>query len=157
MGRTLQPGDPMPDVSLPGPEGKSVRLRDLAVDRTLVVYFYPKDETLGCTAQACSFRDSYEDFKSAGAEVIGISGDSIASHDSFARHHRLPFVLLSDPDGAAASAFGVGKTFGLIKGRVTFVVDRSATIRMAFESQVRVGKHVEDALAMVKKLEARPS
>jgi peroxiredoxin Q/BCP len=155
MGRTLQPGDPMPDVSLPGPEGKAVRLRDLAVDRTLVVYFYPKDETLGCTAQACSFRDSYEDFKSAGAEVIGISGDSIASHDSFAKHHRLPFVLLSDPDGAAASAFGVGKTFGLIKGRVTFVVDRSSTIRMAFESQVRVGKHVEDALAMVKKLEAR--
>jgi thioredoxin-dependent peroxiredoxin len=153
MARSLQPGDPMPDLTLPGPEGRTVRLHDLAADKTLVVYFYPKDETMGCTAQACSFRDSYEDFKAAGAEVIGISDDSVVSHESFARHHRLPFVLLSDPGGKARTAFGVARSLGLINGRVTFVVDRSATIRMRFESQLRVGKHVQDALAMVKTME----
>lgn len=152
MARTLQPGDPMPDLTLPGPSGP-VRLRDRLGERTLVVYFYPKDETAGCTAQACSFRDSYEDFTAAGAEVIGISGDSVSSHESFARHHRLPFLLLSDPEGAARTAFGVGKTLGLLPGRVTFVIDRDGVIRHTFDSQIRVGKHVADALAVVKRLQ----
>lgn len=153
MARMLQPGDRMPDVTLPGAGGTAVRLHDVAKDRTLVVYFYPKDETAGCTAEACSFRDSYEDFKTAGAEVIGISDDSVASHDSFARHHRLPFVLLSDPGGTARKAFGVGKTLGLIPGRATFVVDRAGVIRHVFESQIRIGKHIDEALATVRKLE----
>jgi peroxiredoxin Q/BCP len=120
----------------------------------MVVYFYPKDETAGCTAEACSFRDSYEDFTAAGAEVIGISGDSSSSHEKFASHHRLPFVLLSDPDGTARDAFGVKKTLGLIPGRYTFVVDRKGVIQHGFESQVRVGKHVDEALASVKRLVA---
>ena len=147
----LQPGDRMPDVTLPGADG-DVRLHDLAKDKALVVYFYPKDETAGCTAQACSFRDSYEDFKAAGAEVIGISDDSVASHESFAKHHRLPFILLSDPGGTARKAFGVGKTLGLINGRATFVVDRSGVIRHVFESQLRIGKHIDEALAKIKTL-----
>lgn len=153
MARSLQPGDPMPDVTLPGPGGDPVRLRDRLGERTLVVYFYPKDETPGCTAEACSFRDSYEDFTAAGAEVIGISSDSVESHAEFARHHRLPFLLLSDPRGEARAAFKVGKTLGLLPGRVTYVIDRDGTVRHAFESQLRVGKHVEEALAMVKRLQ----
>jgi peroxiredoxin Q/BCP len=154
MARMLQPGDKIPDLTLPGPSGKMVRLLDLAADKTLVVYFYPKDETAGCTAEACSFRDSYEDFKTAGAEVIGISSDSTESHEKFATHHRLPFILLSDPGAKARAAFGVPKTLGLIAGRVTFVVEKGGTIRLAFESQIRIGKHIEDALATVRKLAA---
>src|SRR6188768_604683 len=139
MPRMLQPGDRIPDLTLPGPGGAPTNLVELATKKTLVVYFYPKDETLGCTVEACSFRDSYEDFTAAGAEVVGISDDSTESHESFAKHHRLPFVLLSDPGGKARDAFGVKPSaFGLIKGRVTFVVDRGGVIRMAFESQVRV-------------------
>jgi peroxiredoxin Q/BCP len=155
MARMLQPGDRIPDLTLPGPGGEPKRLLDLAAEKTLVVYFYPKDETAGCTAEACSFRDSYEDFVTAGAEVIGISSDSVESHEKFAHHHRLPFLLLSDPKGEARAAFGVPKTLGLIAGRVTFVIEKGGTIRMAFESQVRIGKHITDALAKVRALEQR--
>ena len=151
----LQPGDRIPDVTLPGPGGAPTKLLDLAEKKTLVVYFYPKDETPGCTAEACGFRDAYEDFTAAGAEVVGISDDSVDSHASFARHHRLPFVLLSDPGGAARKAFGVPKhAFGLLKGRVTFVVDRGGVVRMAFESNIRMNAHVREALTAVKKLES---
>ena len=113
--------------------------------------------TAGCTAEACSFRDAYEDFKAAGADVIGVSADDGASHEAFKAKHRLPFTLLSDPGGAAAKAFGVKKTFGVIAGRVTFVIDRAGVIRHKFDSLVRVHKHVEDALEVVKQLEARPA
>jgi peroxiredoxin Q/BCP len=151
----LKPGDRIPDLTLPGPGGAPRSLLELAAKKTLVVYFYPKDETLGCTVEACSFRDAYEDFTSAGAEVVGISDDSVESHESFAKNHRLPFILLSDPGGAARKAFGVQpSTFGLVKGRVTFVVDRGGIVRMAFESQVRVNKHVREALDAVRRLEA---
>lgn len=153
MGRTLAKGDQLPDLTLPGPGGKPFRLHDLVGSKTMVVYFYPKDETAGCTAEACGFRDAYEDFTGAGAEVIGISADSAASHESFAKHHRLPFVLLSDPEGKAQAAFGIKKTLGLIPGRVTFVIDRSGVIQYVFDSQIRVGKHVQEALAVVKRLE----
>jgi len=146
-------GDRLPDVTLPGAGDAPVRLHDLLGKQSLVIYFYPKDETAGCTAEACSFRDSYEDFKAAGAEVIGISGDSVASHASFAAHHRLPFVLLSDPGAKARRAFGVGKSFGLLPGRVTFVFDKTGVVRLVFESQIRFGKHVTEALDMVKQLE----
>jgi len=129
-------------------------LRALSAEKTLVVYFYPKDETAGCTKEACSFRDSYEDFVSAGAEVIGISGDSVESHEKFASHHRLTFLLLSDPGAKARIAFGVPKTLGLIQGRVTFVIEKGGVIRLAFESQVRIGKHIDDALATVRRLAA---
>ncbi len=155
MASTLKPGDTMPDLSLPSAGGADVKLRDYLGKKTLVVYFYPKDETAGCTAEACSFRDAYEDFKSAGAEVIGISGDSVDSHDAFAKNHRLPFVLLSDRGGAARAAFGVKKTLGLLPGRVTFVIDKGGIVKHVFESQVRVGKHVTEALDIVRTLERK--
>lgn len=147
--------DAAPNVTFSRADGSSVTLKEFLGQRTVVLYFYPKDDTAGCTAEACSFRDAYEDFKAAGAEVIGVSADDGASHEAFKAKHRLPFTLLTDPGGAAAKAFGVKKTFGLIAGRVTFVIDRAGVIQHRFDSQVRVNKHVEEALQIVKLLETR--
>jgi peroxiredoxin Q/BCP len=147
----LKVGEAMPDVTLTGEAGP-IRLRE-RIGKPLVVYFYPKDETYGCTKEACSFRDQYEDFVGAGAEVIGISRDDAASHAEFKSHHRLPFTLLSDPHGEVAKAWGVSGTFGL-PGRVTFVFDKDGVCRHRFDSQIRFGKHVDEALGVVKRLAA---
>ncbi|MEZ4399857.1 MAG: peroxiredoxin [Kofleriaceae bacterium] len=144
-------GSPIPDVTLTGEHGP-VRVKDLLGQRALVLYFYPKDETPGCTAQACAFRDQYQDFVDAGADVVGVSGDAAGSHDSFKQHHRLPFTLLSDPGGAGAKAFGVKKTFGLLPGRVTFVIDKAGIVRLRFDSQLKARRHIAEALAVVKQL-----
>lgn len=144
-------GQPIPDVTFTGASGP-VRVKDLIGQRALVLYFYPKDETPGCTAQACAFRDQYQDFVDAGADVVGVSGDGGASHDSFKQHHRLPFTLLSDPGGAGAKAFGVKKTFGLLPGRVTFVIDKGGVVRLRFDSQLQARRHIAEALAVVKQL-----
>ena len=145
----LKAGDAMPDSTLVGADG-AVRLRD-RIGMPLVVYFYPKDETYGCTIEACAFRDQYEDFLAAGAEVIGVSRDDAAAHDGFKAKHRLPFTLLSDPGGKVAEAWGVRSTFGLA-GRVTFVFDKAGVVRHRFSSHVRFGKHVDEALAVVRTL-----
>jgi len=149
MPRMLNPGDAMPDTTLIGPDGP-VALRE-RLGKTLVVYFYPKDETYGCTKEACSFRDHYEDFVTAGADVIGVSRDDAGSHASFRQHHRLPFTLLSDPGGKVATTWGV-KGLGPLPGRVTFVFDKTGTLRHRFSSQLRFGRHVDEALDVVKQL-----
>lgn len=148
----VQPGSPVPDVTLTGPTGP-VKLKELIGERVLVLYFYPKDETAGCTAEACSFRDLYQDFQDAGADVVGVSRDSADSHEKFKSHHRLPFRLFTDKDGAAAAALGVKKTFGLLPGRVTFVIDKGGVVRMRFDSQIQAKKHVREALEVVKRLD----
>ena len=145
----LAAGDAMPDSTLVGPEGP-VRLRD-RLGKTLVVYFYPKDETYGCTKEACSFRDQYQDFTDAGADVIGVSRDDANSHEKFKSHHRLPFTLLSDPGGKVAESWGVKSTLG-IPGRVTFIFDKDGKLRHHFKSNLRFGKHVDEALRVVKEL-----
>ena len=147
----VQPGSPVPDVTLHGPTGP-VKLKELIGERVLVLYFYPKDETAGCTAEACSFRDLYQDFQDAGADVVGVSRDSADSHEKFKSHHRLPFRLLTDKGGDAATALGVKKTFGLLPGRVTFVIDKGGVVRMRFDSQIQAKKHVSEALEVVKRL-----
>jgi peroxiredoxin Q/BCP len=147
----LNVGDPMPDTTLVGEAGP-VKLRD-RIGKALVVYFYPKDETYGCTKEACSFRDSYEDFVAAGADVIGISRDNTDSHASFKQNHRLPFTLLSDPGGTVSYAWGVKGGLGL-PGRVTFVFDKAGICRHRFDSMIRFGKHVDEALDVVKRLAA---
>jgi peroxiredoxin Q/BCP len=146
----LRIGDRAPDFSLPAGDGKTVSLADLR-GKVTVLFFYPKDETPGCTREACEFRDSYETFKDAGAEVIGVSDDSVDSHKSFAQHHRLPMTLLSDRGGAVRTQFGVKSLFGL-PDRVTFVLDRDGTIRHVFQARLRFGKHVDEALAVVRQL-----
>ena len=139
-------------VDLAGRRGRTGRA-PRSIGKPLVVYFYPKDETYGCTAEACSFRDSYEDFVAAGADVIGISRDDAASHASFKQNHRLPFTLLSDPGGKVAAAWGVSGF--RLPGRVTFVFDDAGNVKHRFSSQIRFGKHVDEALAVVKTLSAR--
>ena len=150
--KTLNLGDKAPQFTLPTADGRQVSLSDYRGRQPVVVYFYPKDDTPGCTAEACAFRDQYEDFKQAGAEVIGISSDAPEAHAKFASKHRLPFLLLSDRDGAVRKAYGVPATLGLLPGRVTFVVDREGIIRHLFSSQFRATKHVSEAIGVLRTL-----
>src|SRR5471030_1390632 len=127
----MKTGDRAPDFELLTNQGSTVRLADYRGKKAIVLYFYPKDETTGCTVEACSFRDEYEDFSAAGAEVIGVSDDSVDSHQKFAAHYKLPFVLASDPGGVLREKMGVTKTLGLLPGRVTLVIDKAGVIREA--------------------------
>ncbi|MFK7973181.1 MAG: peroxiredoxin [Bacteroidia bacterium] len=149
----LMIGDPAPEFELENQEGKTVSLAQFEGNKTVVVYFYPKDETPGCVKEACSFRDQYEDFLEAGAEVIGISADSVNSHKLFTLSRRLPFVLLSDPKNKIRKAYGVANDMlGLIPGRETFVIDKYGKIQFRFASQSKIDQHVNDALRVVRKL-----
>ncbi len=145
-------GEPAPDFRLLSNRDNYVSLHDFLGRKNLVVYFYPKDFTRGCTAEACSFRDSYEVFKDLGAEVIGISSDNQNSHNAFAKEHGLPFILLSDTDGSVRKAYGVKKSLGLFEGRVSFVIDKNGIVRHAFSSQVRATAHVAEAINVLKSL-----
>jgi len=147
-------GDPAPDFPLPPGQGRPATLGGFRGRSAVVLFFYPKDHTPGCTAEACSFRDGYEDLLDSGAEVVGISGDSDESHRGFAARHGLPFLLVSDADGSIRSSYGVPKTFGLLPGRVTYVVDRRGIIRHVFSSQLRPTRHVAEALLVLRELDA---
>jgi peroxiredoxin Q/BCP len=154
MARGIQVGDKAPDFTLPAQNGAQVRLSDRLGQRVVVLYFYPKDETSGCTREACAFRDSYEVFTDAGAEVIGVSSDSVDRHAAFAEHHKLPFTLLSDAKGQLRKTYGVPSLLGVVPGRVTYVIDQGGTVRYIFNSMTNIGRHVNDALSEVKKLQA---
>jgi peroxiredoxin Q/BCP len=149
----LAAGDRAPEFRLTDGAGQTFDTAD-ARGKPLVVFFYPKDATPGCTAEACSFRDAYEDFVAEGATVVGISSDDAASHAGFAGKHRLPFRLLSDVDGSVRTAFGVPKTWGLMPGRATFVIDSGGVIRNVFNSQFQPAAHAARALDVVRKLAA---
>ena len=153
MARAIQSGDTAPDFTLPSQSGEPVRLGDRLGQRVVVLYFYPKDNTPGCTAEACAFRDSYGVFTEAGAEVIGISSDSAARHAAFAGQHQLPFTLLSDQGGKIRKLYGVPAVLGLLPGRVTYVIDRQGTVRHVFGSMTSIGQHVSDALEIVRQLQ----
>jgi len=140
-------GERAPDFELPDAAGRAVHLGDYRGRKAVVLYFYPKDDTPGCTKEGCAFRDAYEDFQAAGAEVIGVSSDSGESHARFAAKHRLPFVLLSDHGGEVRRRYGVPSTLGLLPGRVTFVIDRDGVVRHVFNSQLQAERHVREALA----------
>jgi peroxiredoxin Q/BCP len=148
----LKVGDKIPKFLAKDTNGNDFDSENFIGKKPLVIYFYPKDNTPGCTAQACSFRDQYEDFKDLGAEVIGISGDSIDSHQKFAKQYKLPFVLLSDNYQKIRKLFGVpSKMFGMLPGRVTYVADRNGEIKMIFDSMMAT-KHIPKALEAIKKL-----
>ncbi len=148
---TLSVGDAAPDFDLPAQDGGRVRLADYRGKKAVVLYFYPKDFTPGCTAESCSFRDSYEDFVAAGAEVIGVSDDDVTSHAKFAKHYRLPFVLASDLNGTVRARYGVKTTLWVLKGRVTFVIDREGVIRHIFSSQTSMDRHITESLAALER------
>jgi peroxiredoxin Q/BCP len=148
----LKAGDKIPNFTAKDTNGNDFDSVDFIGKKPLVIYFYPKDNTPGCTTQACSFRDQYEDFKDLGAEVIGISSDSVASHQKFTQQFRLPFILLSDSDKKIRTLFGVpASLFGLLPGRVTYVADASGTIIMVFDSMKAKG-HIPKALEAIRGL-----
>ena len=147
----VQVGDTAPDFTLPAHSGAPVSLDDLLDEKDIVLYFYPRDNTAVCSAEACAFRDSYELFVDAGAEVIGISSDSVESHQQFAAAHQLPFPLLSDEDGLIRKRYGVPTAFGL-PGRETFVIDGRRVVRHICFSQFTSQKHVDEALATLRLL-----
>jgi peroxiredoxin Q/BCP len=142
----VQVGDQAPLFSLPTQTGTMVHLKDLIGQSAIVLFFYPKDDTAGCTAEACSFRDSYTVFKEQGAEVIGISSDSEESHQQFATKYRLPYQLLSDQKGAVRKLYSVPTTLGLLPGRVTYIIDKQGVVRHIFSSQFTPEKHITEAL-----------
>ncbi len=150
---TVKIGDKAPDFTLPSQMGDNVTLSEFFGKKNIVLYFYPKDESRGCTAEACSFRDSYKELTDLGAEVIGISGQSVESHKSFATHHGLPFILLSDADDEVRKLYGVPSTMGLIPGRVTYVIDKRGIVRHIFSSQTQTQRHVEEAKRTLEQLE----
>jgi peroxiredoxin Q/BCP len=146
---SLKPGDPAPDFRLQDGQGKWWSLKDFA-GRFLVLYFYPADFTSGCTAESCGFRDGYADFKGAGAEVAGVSGDSPARHAAFKDELGLPFPLLSDPDRAARRAYTVPQVLGRMSGRTTFVIGPDGVIRYVFDSRSDAPGHVTRALEFLR-------
>lgn len=153
-GATPQEGEKAPDFDLPADGGGRLRLADL-VGRPLVVYFYPKDDTSGCTKEAQAFAAAYPEFKAAGAEVIGISKDPVGAHDRFKAEYALPFPLGSDEDGRVIEAYGswveksmYGKTY-MGTDRSTFLLDRDGSIRKAWR-KVKVPGHVDEVLSALK-------
>ncbi|WP_396190999.1 peroxiredoxin [Flavobacterium sp.] len=146
----LKVGDKLPNFKAKDTNGNLFDSQDYIGKQALVIYFYPKDETKVCTAQACSFRDNYEEFKDLGAEIIGISADSVQSHVKFKSKFNLPFILLSDNDKKLRKLFGVENDFLIIPGRQTFVVDKNGYIIMVFNSMSGT-IHIEKALKVLKK------
>ena len=137
-------GDRLPSFTLIDQDGIE-RTNDALDKSSLVLFFYPKDDTPGCTLQACSFRDNFQDLEQLGAVVWGVSGDDNVSHRRFASRHSLPFPLLSDPSNALRRRFGVPRTFGVLPGRVTYVCDQNGIIRCVFDNLLDGPAHVREA------------
>lgn len=152
MRKGLKVGDKLPLFGAKDQNGNDFYINSVLGKKVLVIYFYPKDDTPGCTKQACFLRDQYEEFKTIGAEVIGISGDSIAAHKKFASKYDLPYILLSDPDKILRNLFGVkSNMLGLIPGRVTYIVDKEGVVQMIFED-MNATNHLDRTVEKVKSL-----
>jgi len=149
---SVKVGDRAPEFALRSQDGDTVRLSELTGHGSVVVYFYPKDRTPGCTAEAGAFKDSYPKFGELGAEVVGISSDSVDSHKGFAEDCQLPFRILSDSDGHVRKMYGVPSSMGLIPGRVTYVIDERGVVRFIFSSQLRATQHVKEALESLREI-----
>lgn len=152
MGKTVTEGEKAPDFSLKAQDGRMVSLHDFLGKSNVVLYFYPKDFTPGCTAEAKTFSENYDEVLKMGAEVMGVSSDAQETHGRFAESCRVKFPLLSDEGGRVRQAYGVKSTLGIIAGRVTFVIDKSGTVRHVFSSQMNPTRHVTDAIEALKAL-----
>jgi peroxiredoxin Q/BCP len=149
----VKEGDSAPDFELPNQSGDLVKLSDFLGKKAVVLYFYPKDFSPGCTKEACAFRDSYEQFRDAGAEVLGVSSDTQESHGLFSIKLGLPFQILSDDGGRVRKLYGIHPSFGMIPGRVTYVIDKKGVVRYVFNSQIDAEKHMEESLRIVKSMQ----
>ena len=146
-------GSSIPAFTLPDQNGNLFDINTVLDKKNLVIYFYPKDDSPGCTKEACSFRDQFEVFKEANALIIGISGQSVESHKEFAEKHRLSFTLLSDEGDKIRKQFGVPTNLlGLLPGRVTYIADKKGKVIYIFNSQTQSTKHVDEALRILKEL-----
>ena len=146
-------GSKVPVFTLPDQNGQMFDLEKVIGRKNLVIYFYPKDDSPGCTKEACYFRDQYEVFNQADALIIGISGQSVASHRKFADKYNLTFTLLSDAGNKIRKQFGVPTDFfGMLPGRVTYIVDKTGTVVYVFDSQSEATRHVDEALRILKEL-----
>ncbi len=150
---TIKVGDKAPDFTLPSQMGDNVTLSEFLGKKNIVLYFYPKDETIGCTKEACTFRDNYEELTKLGAEVLGVSGQSVESHMSFATHYGLPFILLSDEGNKLRELYGVPSSMGIFPGRVTYIIDKKGVVRHIFNSQTQTKRHMEEAKITLMELE----
>jgi len=149
----MKKGDLVPALTLKNQQGENFSFRDLVGQKAFVVYFYPKDFTPGCTKEACSFRDSYQEFQDLGAEVIGISADSTASHAKFTEKYNLPYIFLSDVEKNARKAFQVkANLLGLLPGRETFVFGKDGKLLHRFNS-MNASRHMPEALAILKEIQ----
>ncbi len=147
-------GDEAPEFSLPAQDGRMVSLKEYKGVKNVVLYFYPKDFTMGCSAEARSFGENYDEIAKMGAEVIGVSSDTPESHQKFATECNARFLMLSDSDGNVRKAYGATGTLGFVPGRVTFVIDKQGVVRHVFSSQVRPKQHVDEAMNALKSLAA---
>ncbi len=150
--KPLKVGDQVPHFKLKDQNGDWFDSETVIGKKSAVIYFYPKDDTPGCTKEACKFRDEFEVFNDLNAQVIGISSDDVASHKKFAIKYKLPFTLLADTNQEIRNLFGVPKSvLGLLPGRVTYVVNQKGIIIYIFESQFGAQKHIEEAIKAIKK------
>lgn len=147
--RSIEVGDEAPQFTAPLQDGSTFDSATLLGKKSLVLFFYPKDNTPVCTQQACAFRDAYEQFVAADVEVVGVSSDSAASHQKFAAKHKLPFPIISDGSGALRRLFGVPRALGIFPGRVTYVIDKAGTVRMVYNATLAAEPHVRKALEAV--------
>jgi peroxiredoxin Q/BCP len=149
----IEIGSAIPSFSLDDQHGQIFSIDKVLGKRNLVIYFYPKDDSPGCTKEACSFRDQFEVFKDADAMIIGISSQSVDSHLKFAEKHRLKYTLLSDTGNKVRKLFGVPTNlFGLIPGRVTYVINKKGKVEFMFNSQIQAEKHVDEALRILQEI-----
>ncbi|MCK5847086.1 MAG: peroxiredoxin [Bacteroidales bacterium] len=149
----IEVGSKIPLFELNDQHGKLFNIETVLGQKNLVIYFYPKDDSPGCTKEACSFRDQFEVFADADAMIIGISGQSVMSHLNFAQKHRLNYTLLSDEENKVRKLFGVPSSFfGLIPGRITYIVNKEGEVVYLFNSQIQVNKHVGEALRIIQEI-----
>jgi peroxiredoxin Q/BCP len=159
---SLKVGDKAPDFEVTARQAgqdRALSLRGILAEKNLVLYFYPRDFTPGCTREACGFRDTYAELTSTDTEVVGVSVDDAATHDRFAREHRLTFPLVADPDLKLARLYGATSALRNVlrmSARITYVIGRDGRIAGVFDSAIRMNQHVEGARATIRALRARP-
>ncbi len=146
-------GDSCPHFSLQNQDGQTINIQDYFGNKNVVIYFYPKDNTAGCTKEACSFRDAMQDLNNLDCEVVGISADNVASHKAFANQFRLTFNLLSDVGNSVRKSFKVpANLFGLIPGRVTYIVNKEGKVIHIINSQMNPDKHIKETIEIISSL-----
>ena len=150
----LKVGTKAPLFEAPLDDGSTFRLAEMRGDKNVVLYFYPKDGSAGCTKQACDFRDSYASIRAYDAVIVGISRDSLDSHRSFKERHSLSFPIASDVDASIHDLYEVRAKIGFVRPRITYVIDKAGTIRAAFRHDIAIGRHLPDTIAALESIQA---